>query len=368
METLTRPEEDEEIEEEIQLDESRIDEPAPDGSRRPRGVSVMFSSPLASVAYTQHHDDGQIIWTDASQFDFDHSNVDYVVGPEQTNSIRTSSRRTSAGAGRLAYRGVSRRLSLGGQSFNARPVSRIDEQSEGSFMSADEDKENRRVSLAVSSPKPLCDITANVAITTPAANRSNVTFHLSPLPDFSLHQVDPSLALEVDYAVTNRGNPTNAREATLSVHVHKLLRRLTDVEPFEPYWDYIRSLELCEKDLDTVHSLDRYCSRIEQLNISGNHLDQLNGAPSSLRQLSIARNCLSSMTSWAHLTNLQYLDVSGNDIESLDCFKPLMHLRELNVDNNKVRSLSGIRQLDGLIKLSLKGNLLERVDFEGYDL
>ncbi|KAB8238057.1 uncharacterized protein BDW43DRAFT_297010 [Aspergillus alliaceus] len=139
-------------------------------------------------------------------------------------------------------------------------------------------------------------------------------------------------------------------------------------EPFEPNWEHVRRLVLRHKGLITLHKLCDFCPQLEDLDVSNNSIGQLSGVPSTLRTLRIPQNCLSNLTAWGHLINLQYLDVSGNELESLDAFSRLIHLRELKADDNNIRSIDGIFELDGLLSLKLRNNSLTTVDFGGSDL
>lgn len=85
--------------------------------------------------------------------------------------------------------------------------------------------------------------------------------------------------------------------------------------------------------------------------------------PSSLRTLLIASNRLTSLTSFQHLLRLERLDLSNNDLDSVAQLACLFHLRELKADGNRIRSLEGLEGLDALVKVSLKGNEVEEVDF-----
>ena len=82
-----------------------------------------------------------------------------------------------------------------------------------------------------------------------------------------------------------------------------------------------------------------------------------------MRRLHAQNNCLTGLTSWTNLVNLQHLDISGNQIDALDGLADLIHLRVLKVDNNKIKSLSGILHLDGLMELSAGGNEIDTIDF-----
>lgn len=198
---------------------------------------------------------------------------------------------------------------------------------------------------------------------------TSYSFHLSPLPDFTVHQIDKPLHLELSY-VANRTNPTSLRQmhGTFALATEDLIKHLTEVEPFEPYWEHVRRLILRDKGLITLHKLSDFCPRLEDLDVSDNDIGQLSGIPSSLRTLRVQRNCLSSLTAWGHLVNLQYLDVSGNELESLDGFGSLIHLREIKANDNNIRNIDGIRDLNGLLSLKLSNNYLTAVDFEGAEL
>ena len=192
---------------------------------------------------------------------------------------------------------------------------------------------------------------------------SSVAFNLSPLPTFTVNQADESLNLDLDYVAKRKGlSSTSEVDGKFSLAVQKLVATITDVEPHEPFWEHIRKLSLANKELFTLHMLDDFCPRVESLDVDGNELGQLNGAPAGLRMLSVRENCLSDMTAWGHLWNLQYLDVSGNQITSLKAFSSLIHLRELVAEDNRIQSLKGISQLDGLLKLNAARNSLEALD------
>ena len=198
---------------------------------------------------------------------------------------------------------------------------------------------------------------------------TNYSFHLSPLPDFTVHQIDPSLQLELSY-VAQRTHPRSLRQVhgTFALATEELVKHITEAEPFEPYWEHVRRLVLRQKGLITLHKLCDFCPRLEDLDVSSNSIGQLSGMPPTLRTLRISHNCLSNLTAWGHLVNLQYLDVSGNELESLDGFSSLIHLRELKAEDNNIRNIEGIFELDGLLSLKLRNNSLTTVDFEDSEL
>ncbi|KAF2145747.1 uncharacterized protein K452DRAFT_305712 [Aplosporella prunicola CBS 121167] len=199
---------------------------------------------------------------------------------------------------------------------------------------------------------------------------ADVTFMLSELPDFTVNQVDerelPNRTLVKRHVGGN--SIINGNEDRFGNGTMELVKALQDVRSREPFWEDMRKVELKDKGLPTLHRLDEMCYRLQELDVSDNHIAQLAGAPPSIRRLNVSGNCLTSLTAWGHLMNLQYLDISGNQIESLKGFSGLIHLRELRADNNQIEGLEGLLGLDGLIKLSLKNNRIRKADFEGAEL
>jgi Leucine-rich repeat (LRR) protein len=199
---------------------------------------------------------------------------------------------------------------------------------------------------------------------TQTGSDTTYSFHLSPLPDFTADGIDQPLHLELSY-VAQRTRSTSLRQVhgTFALATEDLVKHLTEAEPFEPYWDHVRRLVLRDKGLITLHKLNEFCPRLEDLDVSDNEIGQLGGVPTSLRTLRIPRNCLSNLTAWGHLVNLQYLDVSNNELDSLDGFGSLIHLRELKADGNNIRNIDGILDLNGLLTLKLSNNSLGAIDF-----
>ena len=349
----------EEVEHEISILEGRVSQSPKrlnGKQRQARVITVAFSSPL--IDQMQPCNGGSEHWEEESELNLDDSPIHFEPQPD------LSSRKRSTGFGRRStHRSASRRVSIGSQSYIARPMSRLDEQDEISFLRGSDDARN--MSIVVSTP-----LHRSTALQPPTTGQqSSIGFHLSPLPDFTVHQIDRSFSLDVDHVAKRRGLLAQDEvEGTFSLATQELVKRLTDIEPYEPYWDHIRNVDLQSRGLLTLHGLHEFCGHIEELDVSNNELGQLNGAPAGLRSLRIRQNCLSNLTAWGHLHNLQYLDVSGNQIQSLKGFYSLVHLRELRADDNEIDSLDGIFNLDGLISLRLRRNRVRSVDFEGSDL
>ncbi|KAF1946098.1 hypothetical protein EJ02DRAFT_431017 [Clathrospora elynae] len=202
----------------------------------------------------------------------------------------------------------------------------------------------------------------------PSPIKGDVTFMLSDLPEFTLNQID-EFDLPDRVIVKHDGSRfSKALEDRYAQGTAELVKALQDVEPDEPYWEDLRKVNLHKKDLSTLHRLDELCYQLEELDVSDNKINQVEGIPYSMRRLQAQNNCLTGLTSWATLVNLQHLDISGNDIDSLDGLAELVHLRILKVDNNNIKSLDVILHLDGLMELSAGGNEIEMVDFSRADL
>lgn len=356
----------EEVEHEISILEGRLSKTPtrPEHLKhKARVVTVAFSSPLVSHVqkdeYEESPDRDTRSWTESCASPFENSGLGQYSGMRRNQ--RSASKRSSASSvQRSTHYGAPRQVSFAGQTFTARPISRIDELSEVSFGHSHVDVLRQSLDMAVSTPRP---------VPSTAGQRSNFSFHLSPLPEFSVHQLDESLQLDINHVAQRNGHiSVQEVEGCFSLAVSELVKRIADVEPFEPYWEYIRKLNLQSAGMITLHQLREFCGRIEELDVADNELGQLNGAPSTIRHLKIQRNCLSNLTAWGHMSNLQYLDVSGNQIESLDGFSSLVHLRELRADDNKITNIEGIFDLDGLIALKLRRNCLGSVDFKGAEL
>jgi len=356
----------EEVEGEISIHEDRVTSTSP---KRRRNVTISFSSPIASVIQPSQHDEENSLEdvVDESSESDNGGNDDSSVG-SVTVTKRGSNRKISSTKRHYSYRNSSRRLSRGGHAFSGRPVSRIDEQDEESFIEADDDRHKRSVSIVMTTPV-LPRRISSMVVATPRLSHEVGTLELSPLSDFTMHQEDESFGLEVSYV--DRGQryvPGNDAKRTLSLSIKDLVEKLTEVEPYEPFWEHIKQMDLRDRKLTNLHKLDEFCGQIEELDVSKNEISQLNGAPPSIRHLRITHNCLSDLSAWNHLSNLQYIDVSNNELESLSGLKSLVHLRGLRADNNRITTLDGIGNLDGLLTLRLRGNLVESLDFKGTKL
>ncbi|EPQ54712.1 L domain-like protein [Gloeophyllum trabeum ATCC 11539] len=159
-----------------------------------------------------------------------------------------------------------------------------------------------------------------------------------------------------------KANATFLTECSFGVAHDRLVQVITDVQPFEPYWEELSVIDLSRKNLDSVARLKEFLPRLDSLCLNTNQVSYLSGIPSTVRSLSVASNALTSVASFNHLRNLENLDISNNQLDSLRQLECLRHLRELRADGNKVTSVDGLQQLDGLVKLSLEGNAIHDID------
>ncbi|GAA5913799.1 uncharacterized protein JCM6883_003995, partial [Sporobolomyces salmoneus] len=159
-------------------------------------------------------------------------------------------------------------------------------------------------------------------------------------------------------------NATFLTECSFGVSHDRLLQFITDVEPFEPDWEGLSSIDLSGRKAESVVRLKEFLPKLDEVNLNNNEISYLTGIPSTLRTLLIASNRLTSLTSFHHLHNLERLDLSNNQLDSVEHLSALRHLRDLKADGNQISSIEGLGELDGLVRLSLKGNQLGgEIDF-----
>lgn len=370
VKAASSPAREEEVEREISIDEGRH---TPLSKRR--NLTISFSSPVASFIR-------DVLPEDLNELSEDEDYTPDLPGEQgHTLSGKGTWQRPSPINRRKGSRGYVRQPSGGRVSFLRRTVSRIEEQDEENTP-ADAEAEDRQLSLLENSA---------VSHTTPAPRRRSLSFvlkggnageadssiigqnvgnlSLSPLSEFTIHNTDRSYGLEVSYVMDRRHLVSgDGSKKVMSLGIRELVDRLTEAEPEEPFWDRLSSLDIRDKRLSSLHKLDEFCGALVSLDASENALTHLDGVPSGVRQLKACGNMLSELTSWDHLSNLQYLDVSGNDLRSLSGLKHLVHLRSVRADDNLLTGLDGIDELDGLLSLRARNNHIEELDFEGTGL
>jgi len=373
----------EEVEHEISITEDRIE------TRKRRNMTISFSSPIASViqdlpqglGLTAKEED---LSEHIESFSRDSMKRGRKVSLARAKPLNSSSR------SRSRSQRPARHLSVRGQTFVARPISRIDERDEESVVDRIKNQNpgaNMELSIVAENSILSHDVdggrqtSLSFVVTTPARPRGCAvlgadaapiisqyvgTLSLSPLSEFTIHHGEETMPLEASYVVGDHRLVTGDHSnRVMSMNTRELVGKLAEVEPFEPYWEDMRDLELRNKRLESLHALNEFCAGLEKLDVSNNEIRNLNGIPGTVRHLKMTDNQLSSLTDWGHLLNLQYVDVSNNGLTSLAAFKSLVHLRSLRVDNNQLTSLDGIKFHDGLQSLRARGNAIEELDFNG---
>ncbi|POR32480.1 Septation initiation network scaffold protein cdc11 [Tolypocladium paradoxum] len=345
----------------------------PRSTTKRRNLTISFSSPIASII----HD---VLAEDLNCLEDDPENEE---SEPYIGVFKSAMRHGPQGPGRGVVYGPSRPPSARGPDFVPRPVSRIDEQDEESTVEIHPD-DNRQVSILgensmVSHRTPDARHASLSFIINHTAGHGPLSFQpdesaiigrnvgklsLSPLSEFTLNNSDQSFGFEVSYLIGHRHMATgDGSKRVMSVAIRELVDKLSEVEPYEPFWEDITELNLQDKQLTSLHMLDEFCNKVVTLDASKNKLGHLDGVPSTVRQLKASQNMLTELTSWDHLMNLQYVDVSGNEVKSLSALKNLVHLRSIRADDNQLTGLDGLDCHDGLLSLRARNNLIEEVDF-----
>lgn len=191
---------------------------------------------------------------------------------------------------------------------------------------------------------------------------SRYSRHLAPLASSRLSDAPGHASRSVGRSVWNFDESAFDRtfltQASFNIAHNRIVEALTDVVPFVPDWEELKSVDLSSRRLESLVRLKEFVPRLQKLRVDHNTISYLTGLPSSLRVLTASFNNLSSIASFGHLQNLETLDVSNNGIEDINSLNTLTHLRHLKADHNEITSLVGIAGLEHLHTLSLKDNFL----------
>lgn len=106
----------------------------------------------------------------------------------------------------------------------------------------------------------------------------------------------------------NKPNGTFLTECSFGVTHDRLVQVITDVQPFEPYWEELSAIDLSNKKLESVTRLKEFLPQLDVLNLfvisfhrfrddhliwkgrNSNQLSWLSGVPDTVRTLSVAFN------------------------------------------------------------------------------
>ncbi|CAD6506417.1 BgTH12-07343 [Blumeria graminis f. sp. triticale] len=351
---------------EIEKDRYTHDSHQQTGTPIRRNITISFSSPIESHTTTKKERD--LTTKNKHENRTPTQQFDNRTKPSPIKSVLNENSNCYGSYTSIenSARNVSRRFQEKNHERLKYQISRIDEQDEDIY-SADKESKQKSISIFVANAAPSNQL-SEVFHITPRPSREIGTLTLTPLSDFTVHHANESFGLDVSYIAQARNFKISGGKRTLSLSIKELVEKLTEVEPYEPFWEDLKHMNLRNKRLTTVHKLDEFCEKLEELDASCNRLNHLNGIPRTVRKLHIAENCISDMTAWGHLTNLQYVDVSNNELKSLSSLKSLVHLRGIRADKNKISDLKGVSELDGLLNLRLRDNNLRSLDFQNTKL
>ena len=340
---------------------SKVPGETPENKRQARAVTIAFSSPLVSAV--KYVDEPYL-----SDDDLLNNDVNLPLDDSEESLLRCSQEESRSKPPTPQQTPVKesdgRYEQYRAMTLNRRPVSRIDEKDED-----DQQPEMSLVHVKTSQEITPAPRERSMIKARPPKNPNSSILCLTPLSEFSVHQIDHLKHPEESFVET-RANPKALRQAhgSQAMSIDTLVKAITDAADGEIYWESIRTLNLDNKGLTSLHGLKEYCPNLEELSAVGNQIAHLNGLPKTLRVLDVRQNALTSLTSWGSLRNLQYLDVSSNQLENLDNFGCLTHLRKIIANDNQVKDIDGVMELSGLLELELRGNSLIDVDFAGSEL
>lgn len=328
--------------------------------KQPRAVTIAFSSPVVSaVNYVNISEDDIESLPREEDLPVDDSEIEL----SEVSVVKHSVNEDKPLVISVEEIHISGLDDIQKPAFQTRTISPIEEQ--------DEEPEATNMSLVPINKSVDLIATPQRAVIKHHRNayRAPSILCLTPLSDFTLHQVDVGKNPDLSY-VSERKHPQALRQAhgSLSLANDQLVKAITNAAGGELFWDKLRQLDILPGKVTSVHSLKKYCPVLEDVSMADNIIEHVTGMPKTIRTLDLHNNMLTDLTSWSHLVNLQYLDVSGNQLESLDGFSSLVHLRSLKANNNRITNITGIFNLKGLIDLEVHGNDISLVDFSGSQL
>lgn len=76
-----------------------------------------------------------------------------------------------------------------------------------------------------------------------------------------------SMSRRSHFSDQDRRNATFLTECSFGVAHDKLVQVITDVQPFEPHWEDLISLDLSKKSLDSVARLKEFSPKLDSLTL-----------------------------------------------------------------------------------------------------
>ncbi|KAG5519429.1 hypothetical protein PMAC_002056 [Pneumocystis sp. 'macacae'] len=144
---------------------------------------------------------------------------------------------------------------------------------------------------------------------------------------------------------------------SFSIALQNLVSALTDVEPYEPFWEKIQHLNFSNKNMESLIGLCDFCPKLTTLDVSYNGLTFLTGCPETVRNINIQNNKFKYGIQ--KLDGLLDLSLSQNLLSDIDLSEyNLFKLEQLDLSCNKIKQLIGIHNLHSLMILNLDKNNL----------
>jgi hypothetical protein len=76
-----------------------------------------------------------------------------------------------------------------------------------------------------------------------------------------------SMSKRSTFSEQDRRNATFLTECSFGVTHDKLVEVITDVQPFEPHWEDLSSIDLSKKSLDSVARLKEFLPKLDSLTL-----------------------------------------------------------------------------------------------------
>lgn len=134
-------------------------------------------------------------------------------------------------------------------------------------------------------------------------------------------------------------------------------------------WEALHFIDLSNKLIDRVMSLDLYLPALKSVDLSNNKIEFIDGLPRGLFDLIVLHNSLGPMTTFEKYHDLHTLLASHNGLVSMSCLNKNINLCKVDLLSNKIVSLKGLEHLSNLMTLNLSCNgLTGGVDFRDFKL
>lgn len=148
-----------------------------------------------------------------------------------------------------------------------------------------------------------------------------------------------------------------------------LVDAISDAYPEED-WLRVQELNISGYHLDKLRGLKTFVPNVWLLDASKNSVEQHTGIPNGVQVLLLNENKFGiTSTKFKGFSHLQVLDLSRNALTSLTALSSLKNLTSLNLKDNKIGDIAELTSFHMLRYLNLSGNSLKgKIDFNDYQL